>query len=128
MASARHRGTHTSSGRPRRPGRPGRAAVAVATLAVGGLAAGTFTVRALAGGGQDPSATTFTGVVTEFADDGAMVCVRRPGASDAPFCDVYFLPPHTPDLEVGDRVVVTTIASRAEDGSPVSGMLVSPIP
>jgi hypothetical protein len=122
MASARHRGTHTGSRTPARSAR------AVAGIVIGGLVLASFAaVRALASGDDSPSTTSFAGVVTDFADDGTLMCVQRPGSSDAPFCDVYFVPPETPDIEVGDRVLVTTIASRDENGRPVSGMLVRPV-
>lgn len=120
MASSRHRGTHSGSSRS-------RALKAVAGVVVGVVALGSFAaVRALAS--LDDSAETlgFTGVVTEFADDGSLMCVQRPGTSDAPFCDQYFVAPDTPEIAVGDRVLVTTIASQTEDGEPVSGMLVQP--
>ena len=119
MTSPRHRGTDTRSRRPTR-----WAQVAV-TLLVGGVVAGSL-VRALAGDG--PSTTSFTGVVTQFADEGALMCVQRPDSSDAPFCDLYYVPPGTPPIRVGDRVMVDTITSSAADGSQVSGMLVTPLP
>ena len=122
MTSARHRGSHASS----RPTWPTAAWLAV--VAGGAVVGSLVGVRALASGDTDPGATTFTGVVTQFADDGALMCVRPRGEDDAPFCDVYYVPPGTPALEVSDRVEVTTIASRAEDGSRVSGMLVSRLP
>ncbi|MDQ4086167.1 MAG: hypothetical protein M3165_10160 [Actinomycetota bacterium] len=123
MTSPRHRGSHTGSRRPT------RSAQAVAALLVGAVVAGSFAaVRALAGAADDPGTTSFTGVVTEFADDGALMCVRRRDSADAPFCDLYYVPPDTPPIQVGDRVMVDTITSRAEDGSRVSGMLVTPLP
>lgn len=121
MASSRHRGTHTL------PRKSGRTARTVAAVVISGLLIGSFAaVRALASGDDSPSTMSFTGVVTSFADDGSLMCVQRPGRSDAPFCDLYFVGPDTPDIQVGDRVVVTTIASQGEDGEPVSGMLVQP--
>jgi hypothetical protein len=123
MTSPRHRGAHTRSRRP------ARLAQVVAAVLVGGVVAGSVAaVRALAGGDDGPSTTSFTGVVTEFADDGALMCVQRPGSPDAPFCDLYYVPPGTPPIRVGDRVMVDTITSQAEDGSRVSGMLVTPLP
>ena len=122
MTSPRHRNTESPSRRPTR-----WAQVAVALL-VGGVVAGSL-VRALAG--DDSSTTSFTGVVTQFADDGALMCVRRPDSLEsdaAPFCDLYYVPPGTPPIRVGDRVMVDTITSHAEDGSQVSGMLVTPLP
>jgi hypothetical protein len=123
MTPAQHRGSHTRT----RPTWPTTAWVAV--VAGGALVGSLVGVRALASGDGEPGgATTFTGVVTQFADDGALMCVRPKGDGDAPFCDLYYVPPGTPAIDVGDRVEVTTIASRAEDGSRVSGMLVSPLP
>lgn len=121
MSSSRHRGTHSGSRRS------ARAVKAVAGVLVGVVALGSFAaVRALANRDDTPETMGFTGVVTEFADDGSLMCVQRPGSSDAPFCDEYFVAPDTPEIAVGDRVLVTTIASQDEDGEPVSGMLVQP--
>lgn len=125
MTSPRHRGGHTQ---PRPLLQPSRSSIGVA--AAGVLVLSLLGVRALAsgsGGGESPSSSTFTGVVTEFADDGAILCVRRQSV-DAPFCDVFYVRPESPRVRVGDRVIVTTITSRAEDGSSVSGMLVAPVP
>jgi hypothetical protein len=122
MTSPRHRNTETRSRRPTRS-----AQVAVALL-VAGVVAGSL-VQALADDG--PSTTSFTGVVTQFADEGSMMCVRRPDSADsdaAPFCDLYYVPPGTRPIQVGDRVMVDTITSHADDGSLVSGMLVTPLP
>ncbi|MGH3354991.1 MAG: hypothetical protein ACRDOJ_03775 [Nocardioidaceae bacterium] len=78
--------------------------------------------------GDAPQTATFNAVVTRFADDGALMCVRDEAKKDAPaFCDVYFVPPGTPEITVGDRVTVSTIRSTAEDGFLMSGMLVQPI-
>jgi hypothetical protein len=121
MSSSRHRGTHSGS---RKPARSAQAAAGLLIAVV--VLASVAAVRALAFGPESPSATSFTGVVTSFADEGALMCVQRPGESDAPFCDAYFVAPDTPDIEVGDKVVVTTIASQDETGESVSGMLVQP--
>ena len=122
MASSRHRGTHSGS---RKPARSAQAVVGILVGVV--VLSSVAAVRALAFGEDSPKATSFTGVVSSFADDGSLMCVQRPGSSDAPFCDQYFVPPDTPDLEVGDRVVVTTIASQNKTGESVSGMLVQPV-
>jgi hypothetical protein len=121
--AARHRSIPTHSRLPVRVAR------SLAGLAVGVVIIGSFAaVRALAGGGGDnPATTSFTGVVAEFADDGALMCVEQSG-SDAVFCDLFYMPPDSPDVRVGDRVSVTTISSTTDDGSPVSGMLVTPLP
>lgn len=125
MTSPRHRGGHAQ---PRPLLQPSRTSVGVAVAGV--LVLSLLGVRALASGsgGEGPSSSTFTGVVTEFADDGAILCVRRQGSADAAFCDVFYVRPESPRVRVGDRVIVTTITSRAEDGSSVSGMLVAPVP
>ena len=122
MASSRHRGTHSGS---RKPARSAQAAVGVliGVVVLGSVAA----VRALAFGEDSPSATSFTGVVSSFADGGSLMCVQRPGSSDAPFCDQYFVAPDTPDIKVGDEVLVTTIDSQDKNGEPVSGILVQPV-
>jgi hypothetical protein len=122
MASSRHRGTH--SGSPKTA--PSARAAAGALIGVVALAS-FAAVRALASGDDGADTMGFTGVVTGFADDGALMCVRRQGSSDAPFCDQYFVAPDTPEIAVGDRVLVTTIASQDEDGEPLSGMLVEPV-
>lgn len=129
----RHRGAHTrarseadaSGGRSWRP----RLLLGLsALLAVAVVVAGTvFGLQALAGRSA-PSSAEFTGVVTRFADDGALMCVRRQASSEAPFCDVYYVPPDTVAIEVGDRVLVRTITSSTDDGAVVSGMLVTPVP
>ncbi len=121
MAPSRHRGTHSGSRKPARSVKAG-AGVLIAAVVLASVAG----VRALAFGGS-PSATSFTGVVSSFADDGALICVQRPGTSDAPFCDQYYVAPDTPDIAVGDRVLVTTIDSQDKSGEPVSGMLVQPV-
>jgi hypothetical protein len=121
MAPSRHRGTHSGSRTPARSVKAG-AGVLIAAVVLASVAG----VRALAFGGS-PSATSFTGVVSSFADDGALICVQRPGTSDAPFCDQYYVAPDTPDIAVGDRVLVTTIDSQDKSGEPVSGMLVQPV-
>ena len=122
MATSRHRGTHSGSRKP------ARSVQAAAGGLIGVVALASFAaVRALASGGESPGTTSFTGVVTSFADGGALMCVQRPGSSDAPFCDQYFVPPDTHDVGVGDRVLVTTIASQDSNGEPVSGMLVQPV-
>jgi len=122
MASARHRGTHSDSRKPARSARA-LAAALVGAVALASVAA----VRALAFGDDSPSTTSFTGVVTSFADGGELMCVQRNESSGTPFCDQYFVAPDTPDIEVGDRVLVTTIASQDENGEPLSGMLVQPV-
>jgi len=121
MAPSRHRGTHSGS---RKPGRSLRAAAGVLVAVVALASVGVAGVLAFAEDG--PSATSFTGVVTNFADEGTLVCVQRPGASDAPFCDQYYVAPGAPDITVGERVVVTTIATEDQSGESVSGMLVQP--
>lgn len=123
MAAARHRGAHTESS-PRR----GWLARALAAIVLVGLAGGSLAAtRALAGGRDDPSSSTFTGVVTQFADGGALMCVRRSRESGAPFCDQVYVRPGMPEIHVGDRVLVTTITSRDKDGEVVSGILASPV-
>ena len=122
MASSRHRGTHSGSSR-----KPSRSARAIVGLVIGVVAlASVAAVRAVAFG-DSPSAATFTGVVTKFAGDGSLMCVQRPGSSDAPFCDEYYVAPDTPEIEVDDRVLVTTISSQDKNGQTVSGMLVQPV-
>jgi hypothetical protein len=123
MTSPRHRVKDAS---PRR--RASRVALAVAVVAVlGVLTAGSFVgMRALAD--DAPRASSFTGVVTSFADGKELMCVRPDDRSGAPFCDLFYVQPGTPDINVGDKVLVTTIASETPDGSPISGMIVSPIP
>jgi hypothetical protein len=122
MTSPRHRGSHTRSRRP------ARSAQAVAAVLVGGAIVGSFAAGRALAGGDEPSTTRFTGVVTAFADDGSLMCVRRREPSHAEFCDLYYVPPGTPPFRVGDRVMVDTITSHAEDGSRLSGMLVTPLP
>lgn len=124
MTPPRHRGTDARS----RAG-PLHARLVVGLVVAGVALAAFVAVGSLASGdARHPSTTTFTGVVTDFADDGALMCVRRQGSSTAPFCDLFYVPPDTPQIGVGDRVLVRTITSRDEDGSTVSGMLVTPLP
>ncbi|MGH3366902.1 MAG: hypothetical protein ACRDOY_06850 [Nocardioidaceae bacterium] len=131
MTAARHRGGHTRQQRwspdatwsPRSPWRTLR--LLAALLVVGGsFAAGLALAEA-----DDASPTEFTAVVTRFADDGALMCVRQREPNAArPFCDLYYTPPGTQQISVGDQVMVHTISSVGADGAPVSGMLVSPLP
>jgi hypothetical protein len=102
------------------------ALVVLVLTSVGG--AGALVGTQVAAGSDALPADSFEGVVTSFADDGELMCVRPEGNSDAPFCDLFYVQPGTPDIQVGDEVLVTTIASETPDGSPISGMLVSPIP
>jgi hypothetical protein len=96
-------------------------------LGVGG--AGAFVgTRVVAAGSDAPTASSFEGVVTSFADGGELMCVRPDDNAGAPFCDLFYVQPGTPDIQVGDHVLVTTIATETPDGSPISGMLVSPVP
>jgi hypothetical protein len=127
MTSPRHRETGEGS----RSG-PSRTTVGLVALAVFVLlvvaAAGALVGTQVASGDDAPAASSFEGVVTAFADGGELMCVRPDHNSDSPFCDLFYVQPGTPGIQVGDRVLVTTIASETPDGSPISGMLVSPVP
>jgi hypothetical protein len=119
-----HRGAHSSA-----RSRPWPLRALYGLVGAGVITGSFFGVRAIASG--EPTSAgeqSFTGTVTEFADDGAVLCVRREGASNAAFCDLFYLRPGTPEIEVGDQVVVTTITTQDEDGTPVAGMIVDPLP
>jgi hypothetical protein len=124
MTAQRHRGAHSST-----PSRPWPLRTLVGLVGAAAVVMTFLGVRAVAGGNGEPAGTpAFTGVVTDFADDGALMCVRREGAGGGQFCDLFFIAPGTPRIDVGDRVFVRTISSNDEHGRPVAGMLVDPLP
>jgi hypothetical protein len=119
-----HRGAHSSAGSGPWPMRALYGLVGVAVIT-----GSFFGVRAIASGEPTPvGEQRITGTVTDFADDGAVLCVRRKGAPAADFCDLFYVRPGMPEIEVGDQVVVTTITTRGEDGAPIAGMIVDPLP
>jgi len=119
-----HRGAHSNA-----RSRPWPLRALYGLVGAGVITGSFFGVRAIASGEASPAGEeSFTGVVTEFADDGAVLCVRRQGASDAAFCDLFYVRPGTPEIAVGDQVAVNTITTRGEDGAPVAGMIVDPLP
>ncbi|HEX2176268.1 MAG TPA: hypothetical protein VHG70_10185 [Nocardioidaceae bacterium] len=134
MTAPRHRGAHSRARPPRTPrtpripAAPRASARALTGLVLAGTVLGSFAgVRAVADGDEGPRTNRFAGVVTEFTDDGAVMCVQPRKRPEAPFCDRFYVPPDTSSLRVGDDVLVTTIASRTETGAHVSGMLVAPL-
>jgi hypothetical protein len=72
------------------------------------------------------AAAEFTGEVTSFADDGRVLCVDPDDSGmPAPFCDLFYLSPDSPELEIGDHVLLRTMTSTDADGSTLAGVLVT---
>ncbi|MPZ97687.1 MAG: hypothetical protein GEU96_22895 [Propionibacteriales bacterium] len=125
MSNARHRVRQRGRfGLPRGLHLAPVAAVAAGLLVV---LVGTFLLgRTFADGNQ--VAKEFTGVVASMADEGRVLCVEPDDDQvPTPFCDQYYVTPGSDPIEVGDTVLVRTIASRSADGSMVAGILVTPV-
>jgi hypothetical protein len=81
-----------------------------------------------ASGSNATAAAEFTGVVTSFADDGRVLCVDPDDSGvPTPFCDLFYLTPNSPEIEIGDHVLLRTMTSTDTDGSTLAGVLVTAV-